>query len=168
MADHQQFTGYYATVNQINLEGKMISEPQVKELDNGNVLVSLKISVIRPRTKIVPREEGYPASDIFNIECWSACAAIARDLCKGDRIAVSGSMQNRRYKPKGEEKERDWWSITARFLCVLPAKAQTDAYGDEPKRNATYGARAPQVAPTQATPASAASTFDDDDPFAGE
>ena len=84
-------------LNQIILVGRLVQDPQIKELENGN-----KVSYI---TLAVPRSyknsDGIYEADFIPCTIWNGIAKNTEEFCKkGDVVGVRGRLETREENDK--------------------------------------------------------------------
>lgn len=67
--------------------------------------------------------EGNKIVDFFNVVCWRKLAEITQSLTKGQRVAVSGTLQTRSYEVNGER--RTATDIMAEEIEFLTPKGES-------------------------------------------
>lgn len=82
------------TVNTVHLVGRVSAGPQQRELPSGDVVVTFRVVVPRPR-----RHRADPARaavDAVDIACWTArTRATAGGLEEDEQVEVEGSLRRR-------------------------------------------------------------------------
>jgi single-strand DNA-binding protein len=82
------------TVNTVHLVGRVSSGPQARALPSGDVVVTFRVVVPRPRR---PRSEAARAAvDAIDIACWTArTRGTAGGLAEGEHVEIEGSLRRR-------------------------------------------------------------------------
>ena len=81
-------------MNRVELIGNLTRDPELSETSSGTTYCRLSIAVSRPYTD----GDGNREADFFNITVWRTQAEnCGRYLKKGNKIGVSGSLQNRSF-----------------------------------------------------------------------
>lgn len=81
-------------MNRVELIGNLTRDPELSETSSGVAFCRLSIAVSRPYTD----GDGNREADFFNITVWRTQAEnCGRYLKKGNKIGVSGSLQNRSF-----------------------------------------------------------------------
>ncbi|MDR1688307.1 MAG: single-stranded DNA-binding protein [Clostridiales bacterium] len=84
-------------INSVQLLGRLTAEPTIRYTQQQVPVASFTLAV--PRNK---QKEQDAVTDFFNIIAWRQKAEFAENyLKKGQRIAVSGELQNRSYEKDG-------------------------------------------------------------------
>lgn len=101
-------------MNSINIIGRINREPETRQTPNGHTVVSFEV--------VVDRDKG---RDWFKVSAWNKLAerVASHAVKEGDLVAVSGAMQNRRYKDK-QDQWRDSWQVEANQVTPLTSSYQ--------------------------------------------
>lgn len=87
--------------NLVYLIGRLTSDPEIKELDNGKSVLNVTLAVQRS----FKNEEGEYDTDFINCSLWNGIASHTSEYCKkGDLVGVKGRIQTRSYEHDGETK----------------------------------------------------------------
>lgn len=114
-------------MNRITLIGNLTRDPELSETQSGIAVCRFAIAVNRRRTS-----EGEPQTDFFNVTAWRGLAeSVARYCKKGNKVAVTGSVQIRTYEGNDGVK-RTSVDVVADEVEFLSPKAQDGA--EEPKK----------------------------------
>ena len=114
-------------MNKIFLIGNLTRDPELSETQSGIAVCRFAIAVNRRRTS-----EGEPQTDFFNVTAWRGLAeSVARYCKKGNKVAVTGSVQIRTYEGNDGVK-RTSVDVVAEDVEFLTPKAQDGA--EEPKK----------------------------------
>ena len=110
-------------LNQVVVVGRLVSDPTVKENENG-----AKVSNI---TLAVPREfknpKGEYDTDFINCVLWKGVAESTATYCKkGDLIGVKGRIQSREYT-NSEDEKKHIIEVVAEKVTFLSSKKQEEA-----------------------------------------
>lgn len=104
-------------INQIVLVGRLVSDPEIKETENGNKVSYITLAVPRSyknsegiyETDFVPCKVGYPMCD--NV----------KEYCKkGDLIGIKGRMQTK------QEEDKNILEIVAERVTFLSSRKGTE------------------------------------------
>ncbi len=89
-------------LNHITIMGRLTADPEVQSTRKDNVPVCrFSIAVDRPKR----RDMAENKTDFFNCVAWNGTAKLLENYFhKGERILVEGSLRNRTYLDKMEEK----------------------------------------------------------------
>ena len=114
-------------MNKIFLIGNLTRDPELSETQSGIAVCRFAIAVNRRRTS-----EGEPQTDFFNITAWRGLAeSVARYCKKGNKVAVTGSVQIRTYEGNDGVK-RTSVDVVAEDVEFLTPRPQDGA--EEPKK----------------------------------
>ena len=92
-------------MNVVVLVGRLVADPELKYTPSGVAVATFRIAVDR-RFK---SESGEKATDFFDVVAWRQRAEFASNyLAKGQRIAISGSLQQRSWVQQDGQKR---WKI---------------------------------------------------------
>ena len=138
-------------MNKVFLIGNLTHDPELSETAVGVSICHFGIAVNRSYTE----SNGERKVDFFECTAWRGTAeSVARYCKKGNKVAVSGSVQIRNYEDnRGQRRTAvDIIVQDVEFLTPKNANGGDEFYGDEPRESA---GSAPQKARQL-------STFDDD------
>ena len=114
-------------MNKIFLIGNLTRDPELSETQSGIAVCRFAIAVNRRRTS-----EGEPQTDFFNVTAWRGLAERDARYCKkGNKVAVSGSIQIRQYEGNDGVK-RTSVDVVAEDVEFLTPRPQDGA--EEPKK----------------------------------
>nr|DAL86606.1 MAG TPA: Single strand binding protein [Caudoviricetes sp.] len=106
-------------MNRVFLIGNLTREPELSETNSGISVCRISIAVNRRRTG-----DGEPQTDFFNVTAWRGLADNVAKYCKkGNKIAVSGSIQIRQYEANDGTK-RTAVDVVAEDVEFLTPKSQ--------------------------------------------
>lgn len=84
-------------MNKVILIGRLCADPERKEFESGAVKAGFTLAVDRPRKD----QNGEKVTDFINCAAWQHNANFLLNYAhKGDKIAVSGELQTRKYTDK--------------------------------------------------------------------
>ena len=131
-------------MNRVMLMGNIGAEPEVRQLQNGNVVASARLATTK---KGYTTANGTKVEDVtywHNLILWGKKAELMRDYVhKGDKLVIEGELQYRKYTNKqGTEVEVTEINVTDMWF------ASRKQQGAAPQGQAP----APQAAPVQAPP----------------
>lgn len=113
-------------MNKVFLIGNLTCDPKLSETQSGVAVCRFAIAVKRRFSS-----EGEPQTDFFNITAWRGLAeSVARYCKKGNKVAVTGSVQIRAYEDRDGAK-RTAVDVVADEVEFLTPKPQESA--EEPK-----------------------------------
>ena len=88
-------------MNEIILTGRLTKDPEVRYTTTQKVVTTFAVAVNRD----VKNAEGNYETDFFNCVVWGKQAELAGNtLKKGNKILLTGRVQNRSYESNGEKK----------------------------------------------------------------
>lgn len=99
-------------MNNITIIGRVTKAPETRQTQGGHTVCTFEL--------VVDREKG---RDWFRVQAWGKLADRVGTVQQDDLVAVSGSMENRRYKDK-QEQWRDSWQVNANQVTPLNAGYQ--------------------------------------------
>ena len=113
-------------MNKVFLIGNLTRDPELTETAGGVAVCHFSIAVNRPYTT----QDGERQTDFFNCTAWRGQAeTIARYTKKGNKVAVTGSVQLRNYEDNQGVK-RTAVDIIVQDVEFLTPKA-SDGFDDE-------------------------------------
>ena len=87
-------------LNQTVLVGRLVKNPELKELESGKSVSNITLAV--PRS--YKNSEGEYDTDFVDITLWDGVATNTAGFCKkGDMIGVKGRVQTQEYEVDGKE-----------------------------------------------------------------
>lgn len=87
-------------MNQVVLVGRMTSNPNVIETENGKKYTVINLAVQRA----FKNQDGIYETDFIRCILWNGIASNTCEFCKiGDVIGIKGRLQNRIYENNNEE-----------------------------------------------------------------
>ena len=88
-------------LNQSILVGRIVRDPEIKELETGTKVTNITLAVSRPFKNI----QGEYDTDFINCVLWRGIAESTAEYCrKGDMIGVRGRLQTRHFETADEVK----------------------------------------------------------------
>ena len=119
-------------MNSVNIIGRITADPEVRRTQDGTAVCSYTVAVKRPRVK-----DTY---DFINCVTWRQGAEyLAQYGHKGDIVAVSGSLQSRKWEDKNGNKRTEWEVVTD-TVELISSKRNSEASGNTSQsNNSTYG-----------------------------
>lgn len=89
-------------LNQTVIVGRLVSDPELRETDNGNKVTNLTIAVPRSFKNI----NGEYDTDFVSCVLWKGIAESTANYCKkGDLVGVKGRLQTREYETDNEKRK---------------------------------------------------------------
>lgn len=128
-------------LNHVVIMGRMVRDPELRQLDNGTSVTSFSVAVDR---NYVDKNTNERQADFLNVVAWRQTADfVCKYFHQGDMIALEGSLQSRKYTDK-DNNNRTAIEIVASNISFCGGKnggnANTAATSDAP---ATMVANAP-------------------------
>lgn len=81
-------------LNAVQLRGRISAAPQTRELPSGDLVVTFRVTVPRPRRRGTGSKRA--AVDAIDIACWTArTRGYAVRLAAGDAVEVEGALRRR-------------------------------------------------------------------------
>lgn len=109
-------------MNKVFLIGNLTRDPELSETSNGTSVCHFSIAVNRQYAN----GDGEKKTDFFNVTCWRGLADSVAQYCKkGNKVAVSGSVQIRNYEDNHGNK-RTAVDIVAQDVEFLNSSARND------------------------------------------
>lgn len=145
-------------LNKIILAGRLVTDPELKNTNNGTAVVTFRMAVNRR----FPSQNGQNEADFFRLTAFGKTAEfITRYFTKGMAICVCGRMENRSWTDQsGQKRTVDEIIVDeANFVENKGAEGSTAAIGN-PAAAASYPA-----ASAPASPNFQQISTDDDLPF---
>ena len=85
-------------LNHVVIMGRMVRDPELRELDNGTSVTRLSVAVDR---NYVDKTTNERQADFLNVVAWRQTADfVCKYFHQGDMIALEGSLQSRKYTDK--------------------------------------------------------------------
>jgi len=102
--------------------GRIVSDPEIKELESGKKVSSITVAVQRS----YKNAEGEYEADFIDCTLWDSIAGTTAEYCKkGDMIGVKGRLESRIYEDaEGNKKKR--MEVIADKVSFLSSSRQKD------------------------------------------
>lgn len=105
-------------LNQTIIVGRLVKDPEMKELENGSKVVNLTLAVQRS----YKNSQGEYETDFIDCTLWNAVAQNTTEYCKkGDVIGVKGRVETNMYENSKGEKQKST-QIVAEKVTFLSSK----------------------------------------------
>ena len=92
-------------MNAVQIVGRLTKEVELRRTQSGKAVATYSLAVKRPRSK--------DDTDFINCVTWEKAAEyLSQYGHKGDVVAVSGSMQSRKWEDKNGNKRTEWEVVT--------------------------------------------------------
>ena len=106
-------------MNSVNLIGRLTADPELKYTQSNIPVCSFTVAVDRYV------KNGENTADFINIVAWRNTAEfVSKWLTKGAPIAITGSIQTRKYQDKNGNNRTAFEVLADRAMFVPQAKAQ--------------------------------------------
>ena len=131
-------------MNCIILMGRLTADPEMKTTQTGLEVVSFCIAVDRPTAKDAEKQ-----ADFIYCTAWRQTAAFINNyFAKGNRIALEGSLQSRKWTDK-DGQNRTSFEVVVNRAHFCESKKAADSYNAGQGQSAPppRAATAPNVAP---------------------
>lgn len=120
-------------MNHIILIGNLVHDPKTGSTPNGTKFTQFSIAVGRPYTSA----SGERETDYFDVTVWRTLAErCAKYLFKGNKVGVSGPMQQRQYTGRDGVK-RTAYDVIADEVEFLTPKQGSEQQPKKPEREPT-------------------------------
>ena len=120
-------------MNKVFLIGNLTRDPELSETNSGIAVCRFSVAVNRRRAN---GEE--PQTDFFQVTAWRGLAeTVARYCKKGNKVAVSGTIQIRQYEDRDGQKRTgvDVIADEVEFLTPKSGDGENRAPVPAPKKN---------------------------------
>ena len=85
-------------LNHVVIMGRMVRDPELRQLDNGTSVTSFSVAVDR---NYVDKTTNERQADFLHVVAWRQTAEfVCKYFHQGDMIALEGSLQSRKYTDK--------------------------------------------------------------------
>ena len=129
-------------MNKVFLIGNLTRDPELTETNSGVSICRFTIAVNRNYAAA----DGERKTDFFNCVAWRGLGeTVARFAKKGNKVAISGSIELRNYED-GQGVKRTGIDIVAQDVEFLSSLGHSDATDDQSTRPSGNG-RKPQLQP---------------------
>ena len=106
-------------LNQAIMVGRLVADPEVKELGSGKKVSNITIAI--PRS--YKNAEGEYETDFIDVSLWDGVAQNTAEYCKkGDIIGVKGRLQTDSYEKDGNKMKS--LNVVAEKITFLSSKAK--------------------------------------------
>lgn len=127
-------------VNNVVIMGRMVRDPELRQLDNGTSVTSFSVAVDR---NYVDKTTNERQADFLNVVAWRQTADfVCKYFHQGDMIALEGSLQSRKYTDK-DGNNRTAIEIVANNISFCGGKNGGNANANAGAASATMVANAP-------------------------
>ena len=116
-------------MNNVNLIGRLTSNPELKQTNSGLSVCSVSIAVNR-QTK---DEQGNYKADFINLQAWRHTAEfLCKYFKKGDMLGLTGAIQTRQYQDKDTGKNRTAFEVVVSQVYFTGGKSQSQKSNSTP------------------------------------
>lgn len=127
-------------VNNVVIMGRLVRDPELRQLDNGTSVTSFSVAVDR---NYVDKTTNERQADFLNVVAWRQTADfVCKYFHQGDMIAIEGSLQSRKYTDK-DGNNRVAIEIVANNVSFCGGKNGGNANANTTGTTATMVANAP-------------------------
>ena len=114
-------------MNQVNVTGRLVYDPELKTTQSGTSVLSTRIAV--------SRNDKDKTTDFFNLKAWKSSAEfISKYFHKGDPIEVSGRLQTESYEKQDGTKVNEVVIVAYDVGFVLLRKAEAEKAPTAPSK----------------------------------
>jgi single-strand DNA-binding protein len=134
--------------NEVSIVGNLTRDPELRFTPSGQATVDIGIAVNR-KWKNNRTDEWEEQVSFFNVRVWQTLAEnVAETFQKGDRVVVTGRLEQRMWEKDGEKKSAtdivaDEVSPSLRFATAQIVRNERTDGGAPPQRPATKAKAAP-------------------------
>jgi len=121
-------------MNTITLTGNLTKDPEIRYLNDGTATCNISLAVNR-RRQDKQTQEWIETTSFFDVVAWRAQAEnVALSLSKGDRIIVTGRLEQRSWlSPEGEKRSKiEMIADEIGVSLLFGAVATQTTYNSEP------------------------------------
>lgn len=109
--------------NNVMLVGRLVTTPEIKELESGKKFVKVVLAV--PRS--FKNEEGVYETDFIDCVLYNNIAESTAEYCrKGDLIGIRGRLETNNYVTKNGEKRKSTQVVAERVTFLSSAKKESE------------------------------------------
>ena len=117
-------------MNSVNLVGRLCADPELRRTGDGTAVCSYSLAVKRPMVK--------DTTDFPECVSWRQSAEyLSQYGHKGDVVAVSGTLQSRKWTDK-EGKQRTAWEVVTTTVELLSSKKNNEAASNTTQPQNSY------------------------------
>lgn len=110
-------------LNQTVLVGRLVREPEVKELEDGKKVSNMTLAVQRS----YKNENGEYETDFIDCVLWNGIAQNTAEYChQGDVLGVKGRLQTETYETEEGEKKKITQVIAEKISFLTSKSAERD------------------------------------------
>lgn len=117
-------------MNSVNLVGRLCADPELRRTNDGTAVCSYSLAVKRPMVK--------DATDFPECVSWRQSAEyLSQYGHRGDVVAVSGTLQSRKWTDK-EGHQRTSWEVVTTSVELLSSKKKNEESGNTTQPQNSY------------------------------
>ena len=121
-------------MNSINIIGRLTAEPELRRTPDGTAVCTYSLAVKRPKVK--------DTTDFIDCVTWRQAAEFLSQYGhKGDAVAVTGSLQSRKWTDKNGN-NRLSWEVVTESVELLSSKKNAETSSNTTNTERSY--QAPQ------------------------
>lgn len=108
-------------MNQVTLVGRLTSDPEVKELNDGTCRTIINVAISRDYRN----SDGEYDADFVKCVLWNGIASATKNYChKGDVVGIKGKLQSRVYETENKEKKHILEVVAEKISFISTKKAE--------------------------------------------
>lgn len=117
-------------MNSVNLVGRLCADPELRRTNDGTAVCSYSLAVKRPMVK--------DTTDFPECVSWRQSAEyLSQYGHRGDVVAVSGTLQSRKWTDK-EGKQHTTWEVVTTSVELLSSKKKTEESSNTTQSQNSY------------------------------
>jgi single-strand DNA-binding protein len=114
------------TINHVSLSGNLTRDPELRALPSGTSLCQLRIAV---NERVKSNDQWTDRANYFDVTVWGGIGeSVAKQLAKGDGIAVAGRLHWREWQDQQGNK-RQTVDVTADSVVPIPRNGSNRGNG---------------------------------------
>ena len=114
-------------MNQVNVTGRLVYDPELKTTQSGTSVLSTRIAV--------SRNDKDKTTDFINIKAWKGTAEfISKYFHKGDPVEITGKLQTESYEKQDGTKVSDVYILVNEVGFVLSRKTEAEKAPTAPSK----------------------------------
>jgi single-strand DNA-binding protein len=109
-------------MNHVSLVGRLTSEPETKELNDGTYRTIINVAVPRD----YKNSDGEIEADYVRCVLWNGIASATKNYChKGDLVGIKGKFQSRVYETENNEKKHILEVVVEKITFISKKRAES-------------------------------------------
>lgn len=106
-------------MNNVSISGRLVYEPEIKELQSGKKKLPMRIAV--------GRNDKNKTTDFFSVHAWDSTAEfIVKYFHKGDPIEVTGKLRTDAFEKQDGTKVQETYVLVTEVNFVLAKKTEAE------------------------------------------